>query len=98
MYRDDPLDDEEELRAVIGDDPVDDLVEVSASTDGPEPPVAVATDLLRMLQGWVDEDAIANWFTQPQRRLEDRTPVEALQAGHVDEVRDAARRWVAAQG
>lgn len=98
MYRDDPLADEEELRAVIGDDAVDVLVDAGGPEPVGETPVGVAVDVLRLLQGWVDDERAAGWFTRPQRRLDRRTPVEALAAGETDEVRDAARRWAAAQG
>lgn len=102
MYRDDPLADEEELRAVIGDDPVDDLVG-SAATREIDPrdehhPVAAALDALHILQGWVDDAEAASWFVTDQQRLDGRTPLVALASGDADEVRDAARRWAAAQG
>jgi hypothetical protein len=96
MYRDDPLDDEAELRAVVGDDPVDRLREVEGSLD--RDPLEVALDVLRVLQGWVDDAAAGRWFTSAQRRLEDRTPIDALVAGAYEEVEDAARAWAAAQG
>lgn len=96
MYRDDPLDDEAELRAVIGDGAVDRLEEV-ADVIGTDP-VEVALDALRLLQGWMTDDAAGEWFHRPQRRLEDRTPVAALAAGLDDEVLDAARAYAAAQG
>ncbi len=101
MYRDDPLADEEELRATIGDDAVDDLLEAGESQGmdvrDEEHPVAVAVDVLRVLQGWVDEDEAAAWFAAAQQRLEGRSPVDALIDGDGDEVRDVARRWAAAQ-
>jgi hypothetical protein len=96
MYRDDPLDDEAELRAVVGDHPVDRLREVEGSLD--RDPLEVALDVLRVLQGWVDDAAAGRWFTSTQRRLEDRTPIDALIAGAYEEVEDAARAWAAAQG
>lgn len=96
MYRDDPLDDETELRAVVGDDAVDLLEE--AAEEGGTDPVAAASDALRVLQGWMDDAAAGEWFHRPQRRLEDRTPVEALADGDDDEVLDAARAYAAAQG
>jgi hypothetical protein len=96
MYRDDPLDDEAELRAVAGDDAVDVLLD--SNIDAGREPLEVALDVLRVLQGWVDDQAAGRWFTVPQRRLEDRSPVEALTAGAFEEVEDAARAWAAAQG
>lgn len=94
MYRDDPLDDEMELRELVGDGPVDRLHD--ADTD--EDPLLVALDVLRLLQGWVDDGAAGAWFTTPQQRLGGRTPVDSLVAGETDEVLDAARAWAAAQG
>ena len=94
MYRDDPLDDELELRALVGDDAVDLLTAAELTRD----PVEVALDVLRVLQGWVDDDAAGRWFHQPQRRLDGRTPVHALAAGAFEEVEDAARAWAAAHG
>ena len=96
MYRDDPLDDEAELRAIVGEDPVDTLLDAEP-VNGREP-LEVALDVLRVLQGWVEDDAAGRWFTTPQGRLERRTPIDALAAGHQEEVEDAARAWVAAQG
>lgn len=105
MYRDDPLDDEAELRAIVGDDPVDELVtaadEVTAAdsgTDVDRTPVEVALDVLRVLQGWADDDAAGRWFLREQRRLDGRSAVAALADGDYDEVEDAATAWVAAQG
>lgn len=96
MYRDDPLDDEAELRALAGDHAVDALL--GADIEGEREPLEVALDVLRVLQGWVDDTSAGRWFTAPQRRLEDRSPVEALSAGAFEEVEDAARFWAAAQG
>ncbi len=96
MYRDDPLDDEAELREVLGDAPVDRLV--AADHAGQRTPLEAALDVLRVLQGWVDDPTAGRWFVTPQRRLEGRTPVEALTAGALEEVEDAARAWAAAQG
>jgi hypothetical protein len=87
MYRDDPLDDEMEL---LGDDPVDVLVEADA--------VVPALDVMRLLQGWVDDHHAAQWFLGVQKRLDDRDPVTALADGDDELVLDAARRWAAAQG
>lgn len=97
MYRDDPLDDEVELREVLGDGPVDQLV-AAGGDDRQRPPLEAALDVLRVLQGWVDDQRAGRWFATPQRRLEDRTPVDALVAGAIEEVEDAARAWAAAQG
>jgi hypothetical protein len=88
MYRDDPLDDEEELRAILGDPAVDRLVDVGMVGD--------AVDVLRVLQGWVDDERARDWFRTSQRRLDGRSPLEGLVDGDSDEVRDAARHWVAA--
>ena len=96
MYRDDPLDDEAELRAVAGDDAVDVLLDADPGRD--RPPLEVALDVLRVLQGWVDDAAAGRWFATSQRRLEDRTPTRALAAGAYEEVEDAARAWAAAHG
>ena len=96
MYRDDPLDDEAELREVLGDDPVDRLI--AADVGQPRSPLETALDVLRVLQGWVDDAAAGRWFVTAQRRLEGRTPVEALVTGALEEVEDAARAWAAAQG
>jgi hypothetical protein len=96
VYRDDPLDDELELRAIVGDDPVDRLVVAPAGAG--RTPLEVALDVLRVLQGWVDEEAAGRWFHQPQKRLEGRTPLLALAAGAYEEVEDAARAWAAAHG
>lgn len=96
MYRDDPLDDEMELRHLVGDDVVDDYL-LGAPTDDRRA-LTVALDVLRVLQGWVDDDAAARWLTSTQKRLDGRTPVEALYRGAFEEVEDAARAWAAAQG
>ena len=90
MYRDDPMDDELELRELLGDEPVDRLVDADA--------VVPSLDVLRLLQGGVDDEPAARWFLAPQRRLDGRDPVEALADGDDDLVLDAARRWAAAQG
>jgi hypothetical protein len=96
VYRDDPLDDEAELRAVAGNDAVDRLCAASGERD--PSPLEVALDVMRVLQGWVDDAAAGRWFTTAQRRLDDRTPVVALAAGDYEEVEDAARAWAAAHG
>ncbi|MEX0952829.1 MAG: antitoxin Xre/MbcA/ParS toxin-binding domain-containing protein [Nitriliruptoraceae bacterium] len=95
MYRDDPLDDEFELRALVGDEQIDPL---RSTHDGQRGAVEVALDVLRVLQGWADDDTVARWFTSPQRRLGSRTPVEALAEGAYDDVEDAATAWAAARG
>lgn len=91
MYRDDPLDDELELRAVVGDTAVDRLAVVEGAVD-------VALDVMRVLQGWVSDDAVADWFSRPLRRLGDVAPIDALEAGRFDEVEEAGRAWAAANG
>ena len=96
MYRDDPLDDELELRELIGDPAVDGLLAVADDVD--IDPVAVAVDVLRVLQGWVDDDVAGRWFHQQQRRLAGRTPLAALVEGDEDAVLDAARAYAAAHG
>ncbi len=96
MYRDDPLDDEAELRALAGDEAVDALLDAPAI--GTTRPLDAALDVLRVLQGWVEDDAAGGWFVVPQRRLDGRTPVEALCAGELEEVVDAASAWAAAHG
>lgn len=95
MYRDDPLADEQELRAIVGDRAVDELL--GSDDHGPLTAFDVAVEVLRVLQGWVDDDAAGDWFRTPQARLDGRMPVSALVDGDVDEVRDAARSWAAAQ-
>lgn len=96
MYRDDPLDDELELRTLAGDAPVDELRAATVARE--RTALEAALDVLRVLQGWVDDTAAGDWFTTPQRRLAGRTPVEALVAGDHEEVEDAARAWAAAHG
>ena len=96
MYRDDPLDDEAELRELLGDAEVDRLVD--AGGHAVRRPLDAALDVLRVLQGWVDDAPAARWFVTAQRRLDGARPVDALIAGHLEEVEDAARAWAAAQG
>ena len=102
MYRDDPLDDEAELRAIVGDDGVDRLVDHPTVGDGGpgggRTPLLAALDVLRVLQGWVDDDEAGRWFDQPQRRLDGRTPLDALTDGDFDDVEEAARAFAAANG
>lgn len=95
MYRDDPLDDEEELRAIVGDGPVDRLAAADHG-DLPYPPIEAALEALRVLQGWVNDDEAGRWFTTAQKRLDGRTPVDALIDGDSDDVLDVARRFAAA--
>jgi hypothetical protein len=92
MYRDDPLDDEAELRAVVGDGQVDALVS-AGGTDA----LGAALDALRILQGWVDEATCAAWLTTPQRGLDGRSPLESLASGASEEVSDSLQRFVASQ-
>ena len=92
MYRDEPLDDEAELREVIGESAVDALL-VGRGAQG----VAAALDALRLLQGWVEQVQIETWFSGPQQRLCGRSPLAALVAGDDDEVEDALRAYLAAQ-
>lgn len=96
MYRDDPLDDEAELRALLGDEPVDSLLAEPPAADDERTPLLAALDVLRVLQGWVEDDDAARWFTATQRRLDDRTPVQVLAMGAYEDVEDAARAYVAA--
>lgn len=96
MYRDDPLDDEFELRAVLGDEPVDALAEGDVVSE--RTPVEAAVDVLRVLQGWVNDDAAARWFLADQRRLGGERPVDLLRRGAYEDVEEAARNWAAAQG
>jgi hypothetical protein len=101
VYRDDPLDDELELRTIVGDDAVDRLVTATTGADGAEfdrSPLEVALDVLRVLQGWVDDAAAGRWFVTAQRRLDGRDPIGALRGGAFEEVEDAARAWAAANG
>jgi len=92
VYRDDPLDDEAELREVVGDAPVDAL-----SESGGAEIVLLAVDALRLLQGWVDDETGARWLTTPQRRLGGTSPLGALASGREDEMLDALRAFLAAQ-
>jgi hypothetical protein len=92
MYRDDPLDDEAELRAVVGDGVVDELLS-AGGTDV----VLAALDALRLLQGWVDDESCAGWLMGPQRRLGDRSPLAAIADGDAEEVHDVLRAFLAAQ-
>jgi uncharacterized protein (DUF2384 family) len=94
VYRDDPLDDEAELIAVAGEAAVETLR--GAAEHLGSRPLEVALDVLRVLQGWVDDEAAGRWLTSPQRRLDGRSPVDALARGAFEEVEDAARAWVAA--
>jgi hypothetical protein len=96
MYRDDPLDDEAELRDLLGDGPVDGLLVTPQVSDDERTPLLAALDVLRVLQGWVEDDDTARWFTARQRRLDGRTPVDVLAAGAYEDVEDAARAYVAA--
>lgn len=91
MYRDDPLDDEAELRDLLGDPVVDRLAEAGDAT------VAAACDLASLLLGWGSAEAVASWFQRPQHRLDQVTPIEALIAGSPEDVEEAARLWAAAQ-
>lgn len=92
MYRDDPLDDEAELREVVGDTAVDDLI-----AGGGAEALLRALDALRLLQGWVDAEACRAWLTTPQRRLGGRAPLVALAQGDEEDVADALRTYVSAQ-
>jgi hypothetical protein len=95
MYRDDPLDDEFELREIVGEAAIDALHD--ADEDDLDL-VGAAVDVLRVLQGWVDDEAAGRWFHQPQRRLDGASPLAALAEGEIEEVQDAASAWAAAQG
>jgi len=92
VYRDDPLDDEAELRELVGDAPVEALL-AAAGADG----VAGAVDAMRLLQGWVDDASARGWLLGSQRRLGDRSPLAAIAAGAADDVSEALRAWLAAQ-
>lgn len=96
MYRDDPLDDEMELRELLSDAEVDRLKATDEHYDVDA--LGTALDVLRILQGWVDDVAAASWFRTPQRRLDDRTPLDALTDADTDEALSAAQAWTAAQG
>lgn len=93
LYRDDPLDDEAELRELVGDAAVDLLHDAGGGEA-----VAEATDALRILQGWLAPEQCATWLTTPLRRLDGRDPLEALALGHGEDVHDALRAYLAAQG
>jgi hypothetical protein len=92
MYRDDPLDDEAELREVVGDVPVDALLDTGGTVS-----LLLALDALRLLQGWVDDATSASWLTTSQRRLAGSSSLAAIAEGHGDEVMDALRAYLAAQ-
>jgi hypothetical protein len=92
MYRDEPLDDEAELRELVGDAPVD-AIGASVGMDG----VAAAVDAMRLLQGWVDDDAARAWLLGALRRLDGRSPLGAIAAGAADDVSEVLRAWLAAQ-
>lgn len=96
MYRDDPLDDEMELRTIIGDAPVDALLDANHTQQ--RSTLEAALDVLRVLQGWADDDSIRTWLLSAQQRLNGLTPVDALVNGDFDDVEDAARAWAAARG
>ena len=99
MYRDDPLDDELELRGLLGDDTVDRLAATGSSDLTAErTAVEAAVDVLRVLQGWVTDESAARWFVMEQRRLDGKSPVQVLAAGAFEDVEEAARVWAAAQG
>ncbi len=93
MYRDDPLDDEADLEAVVGEEAVAEL----RRRGGPEA-VAAAVDLLRLAQGWVDDAEVGGWLRSEQRRLDGRSPLGAVAAGEADLAADALRAWLAARG
>jgi len=92
MYRDEPLDDEAELREVVGDGPVDALL-AARGTEA----VLLALDALRILQGWVDDDACREWLESSQRRLGGRSPLRAIAEGAEQDVQDVLTAFVAAQ-
>jgi hypothetical protein len=96
MYRDDPLDDEFELRELLGDDVVDTLAERDSTAE--RTPVEAAVDVLRVLQGWVSDATAARWFLSGQQRLGGERPVDLLRRGVYEDVEEAARIWAAAQG
>jgi hypothetical protein len=96
VYRD-PLDDEAELREIVGDEPVDALLDADLPGDARDPLLA-ALDVLRVLQGWASDEAAGRWLTSPAKRLGGRTPLQALAAGAVEDVEDAARAYAAALG
>jgi hypothetical protein len=92
VYRDEPLDDEAELRELVGEDAVDAVLMAS----GPEG-VASAIDAMRLLQGWVADGSARAWLLGPQQRLGGRTPLGALAAGAREDVDEVLRVWLAAQ-
>lgn len=96
MYRDDPLDDEVELRSIVGDQAVNELL--SAPANAQRLALHAALDVLRVLQGWADDTSIGTWLQSTQQRLDGHTPIEMLVMGGFDEVEDAARAWAAARG
>lgn len=96
MYRDDPLDDEMELRELLSDAEVELLKATDAEFEADT--LGTALDVLRILQGWVDDEAAAAWFRTPQRRLDGRTPLQALSDADTDEALSAAQAWATAQG
>lgn len=97
MYRDDPLDDEAELREVLGDDAVDGIQSAQRELQATGF-VETAFDALSLLRGWMGQDEASAWFRAPQARLDGRTPIETFCDGDLDDALDAARHFVAAQG
>ncbi len=85
------MDDELELRDLVGDEPVEQLDDDRAALE-------TALDVLRLLQGWVDDEQAASWLLAPARRLEGRSPLAALAEGDHDDVVDACEAFIAAQG
>ncbi len=75
---------------------MDRLLAEPAHADDERTPLLAALDVLRVLQGWVDDDDAGRWFTTEQRRLDDRTPIDVLAAGAYEDVEDAARAYAAA--
>lgn len=92
VYRDEPLDDEAELRELVGEDAVDGVL-MASGAEG----VAAAIDAMRLLQGWVDDGSARAWLLGPQQRLAGRTPLVALAAGAREDVDEVLRAWLAAQ-
>lgn len=92
MYRDEPLDDEAELRHLVGEEAVDRLIALGGTEA-----LLSALDALRILQGWLDGAACATWLQKEQRRLGGLSPLDALAAGLSEDVSDAVRVHIASQ-
>jgi hypothetical protein len=58
-------------------------------------PLAGLGEAVTVLSGVLHPLTVASWLTTPSSALDDLRPVDALRAGHVDDVHDLARRLAA---